>query len=643
MPSKPSRKVAPKPTKKKQAPAASDARIRIEYESLRALAAKPAKLNPKSHHIAGIASAFAAVGFVDPPILDERTGRLVHGHGRVETLLAGLDAGEQPPERVELAPGGDDWLVPVVRGVAFANDKAAGAYAIGANQLTIAGGFDEAMLAEVLASIKGSAEARATGMTAEEIDALISEASTTKGEKPPKEPKPAIAKADPKRIKVVLGDCVEVLAKMKDESASSIVCDPPYSLSFMGSKWDDQGHGAEISAWHERWLREAFRVLKPGGHLVAFGGTRTYHRLAVAVEDVGFEIRDSLHWVYSSGFPKSLNVSKALDDSLGATRTVVGTRSDGAGNGSVVGLGSPRSMRTEYEVTNPATPQPEAWRGFGTALKPAHEPMVLARKPLDGTVAQSILVHGTGALNVEESRVGADELPAQRLGVARIGTFKGTEGGVTDDRVGRWPPNVAFSHADACKETECEPDCPVAELDRQSGITKSPPSRERSPDKPAQVTRSLGRAGGVQVGYDDEGGASRCFPCFRYVSKASVGEREAGLKNAIPQRSGVGALRDGGRLSNPRMNTHNTVKPIDVMRWLARLVTPPDGLIVDPFMGSGTCGIAAALEGFRYIGIEKEAPYFEIARGRIFGDLAQATDDLDEEPAPAKVKRSKAR
>jgi DNA modification methylase len=551
--------------------------------------------------------------------------------------------------------------------------------------------------------------------------------------------------------RILEGDCIEQMRQMDEASVDAIVTDPPYLIGFMGKEFDSQHRtfverksnrragsfeaehgnhnptdsadqvrtrrveGQRAQSWHQAWATEALRVLKPGGHLLAFGGTRTYHRLACAVEDAGFEIRDSLIWFYGSGFPKSLDVSKAIDrqrDDYEARCAVAEwlrphieahgfaevsehfgfkdqtmararwtTRSqpntptldqwaelkallslpsdmdaevwrlngrkgtpgenwekrekvgDGKGAGS---RGNTFPLAPEYELTTSATPEAAQWEGWGTALKPAHEPIVVARKPLSGTVAQTVLEHGTGALNIAATRIQASEGDREDYGPDGDETA-----GIGYERpaVGRWPANAVLSHLPECervgvrkvkattqssirytalgrmnddawepRSTErpaavnadpdgtetvpaynCAPGCPVAELDEQSGESLS-------------AGGSAGNVGGygwgenrsgIDPGYGDSGGASRFF----YQAKSSRGERNAGLE---------------GERSN-----HPTVKPIDLMRWLVRLVTPPGGTVLDPFAGSGTTGIACVLEGFDFIGIEREPEYAEIAKARI--------------------------
>lgn len=358
------------------------------------------------------------------------------------------------------------------------------------------------------------------------------------------------------------GDCLEVLRTLPDCSVDAVVTDPPYGLSFMGKRWDYDVPSLEVWA-------ECLRVLKPGGHLLAFAGTRTQHRMAVRIEDAGFEIRDMIAWVYGSGFPKSLDVSKAIDKAAGAERDVTGQMGK-CGMATAAENYEGNDKWSGLRRDNPATDAARQWKGWGTALKPALEPITVARKPLIGTVAENVLRNGTGALNIDGCRVGNEVLPAMTAGQAKMGTF---ERGVmvTPERTGRWPANLIH-------------------------------------DGSEEVSRLM------------TGGEARFF----YTAKASKDDRDEGLEQAQAKViAGVGALRDGGRESQPRANVHPTVKPTDLMRYLCRLVTPPGGTILDPFMGSGSTGKAAILEGFSFIGIEREAEYVEIAKARIAAAQAQ--------------------
>jgi site-specific DNA-methyltransferase (adenine-specific) len=369
---------------------------------------------------------------------------------------------------------------------------------------------------------------------------------------------------------------------MPDNSVDSIVTDPPYELGFMGKKWDSTGIAYDQTLW-----AECLRVLKPGGHLIAFGGTRTYHRMTCAIEDAGFEIRDCIQWIYGSGFPKSHDVSKAMDK-------VTGTQSQGfvsAGHdGRKAEMKQNLQFRSDYGYKyEPATPAAQQWHGFGTALKPANEPAVLARKPLSGTVADNVLTWGVGALNIDGCRVEYDGKPPTGSGSDNnlvYGHRKGNGGNETSP-LGRWPANVIFDEEAAQM------------LDAQSGVSKSnvrPPTGKGILDTAAGWNQNS-MTDTTHRGHADSGGASRFF----YVAKSSRTEREAGLN--APQ--------------GERGNHHPTVKPITLMQYLVRLVTPPNGTVLDPFMGSGSTGCAAMLEAMSFVGIELNQEYVEIARRRI--------------------------
>lgn len=470
------------------------------------------------------------------------------------------------------------------------------------------------------------------------------------------------------------GDCLDVLATLPDASVDAVVTDPPYALEFMGRSWDGWSSPRAFQEWCGLWAAECLRVLKPGGHLLAFGGSRTWHRLAVAVEDAGFEVRDSIAWLYGSGFPKSLDVSKAIDKldasdarrdrnvrftawmrSTGLTarqldqatdsymgshyltdreqaavptsdmfdqirplltvdvpqwveglitertvesenykaREVIAQRSTGigTGNGAVAYIGDSGNR----DVTAAHTAAARAWQGWGTALKPAFEPIVVGRKPLAGTVAANVLTYGAGALNIDGCRVEAGQDYRDKcasvvgLGSNRNGDAYGEWAGVREDSAspaGRWPTNVVLDGSQA------------AELDRQTGVTTS------------RVGKPRGAANGDGWGmtatgaeYDDQGGASRFFPTFRYEAKAPTSERP---------RAGETA--------------HPTVKPLDLMRWLVRLVTPPGGLVLEPFAGSGTTAEACVIEGFRCVAIEREADYLPLITQRLTKPIALTLD-----------------
>jgi site-specific DNA-methyltransferase (adenine-specific) len=385
-----------------------------------------------------------------------------------------------------------------------------------------------------------------------------------------------------------LGDCLEVLRTMADNSVDAVVTDPPYGLSFMGKKWDYDVPSVAIWA-------ECLRVLKPGGHLLAFAGTRTQHRMAVRIEDAGFEIRDMIAWVYGSGFPKSLDVSKAIDKAAGAEggrgpMKRGGERLARLENGKRDGEGrwGDESGRDPYTYA-PATPEAQQWAGWGTALKPALEPITMARKPLAGTVAANVLEHGTGGINVDGCRIGGPIAYAsggfpertnspEREGREEAGDrawARSGEGVEHREVSGRWPANLIHDGSDE-----------VVEL--FPTVASGMPGVRRKPHATCAMSGRLEITGDTETGYADSGSAARFF----YTAKASRDDRDPG-------------------------NTHPTVKPTELMRYLCRLVTPPGGIVLDPFMGSGSTGKAAMLEGFGFIGIEREAPSYAIAQHRI--------------------------
>ena len=481
-----------------------------------------------------------------------------------------------------------------------------------------------------------------------------------------------------KRYQLLQGDCREVLKTLPDNSVDSIVTDPPYELGFMGKAWDATGVSYDANLW-----REAFRVLKHGGHILSFGGSRTYHRMAVAIEDAGFEVRDQIMWVYGSGFPKSHNISKAMDKNGGkdltwfidyvikiaeeksitkaelsglfpskngnptgwlwnkqngqgitieqynkikdflclpfksieeVERSVIGVGTAGLTKGNIANFAG----KTEFEITAPATDEAKQWEGWGTALKPAHEPIVLARKPLDGTVAQNVLKWGVGGLNIDGCRVATDPaVDDPRLG--GNGTWESDKmasnvyrGGYAGNKVGssalgRFPANLIH---DGHQQ--------VLDLFPQSNGGHWSYKQAKDGGLYEHGLKDLEDGGSDKQG----GSAARFF----YCSKASKSDRDEGCEELPTQekpahmRTGNGtgetSMTDGFQPTQ-RKNTHPTVKPTELMRYLCRLITPPNGMVLDPFNGSGSTGKAAMLEGFNYIGIEMNPEYIRIAEARI--------------------------
>lgn len=454
------------------------------------------------------------------------------------------------------------------------------------------------------------------------------------------------------------GDSAQVLALYPDECFDSMCCDPPAGIKFMGKKWDgDHGGRDKWIEWLTGILREAHRVLKPGASCFIWALPRTQHWTQTAIENAGFEVRDVCMHLFGSGFPKSLDVSKAIDAAAGAERESVmvptkpGNKPEQAGE---IALGA-TGMR---DVSAPATDAAKQWDGWGTALKPAHESWILARKPLIGTVAANVLEHGTGALNVDGCRVGTDDGTSRPCGVHgwqdKTGGFTRSGELVTESHTaGRWPPNLVLTHSADCtrigtatikanpawndnrppssftgpetspvhhsdegEETvaayRCADDCPVAELAKQGKAT-------------AQTLTA------------DDGTVDRFFPTFnpdppnfpfRYSAKPSSAERDAGLETFAPLSGGeaTGRVDDSAGTESPRAgagrkgnrrNGHATVKGSELMRWLVRLITPENGIVLDPFCGSGSTGIACVLEGFDFHGIELDAYHCDLSSARI--------------------------
>jgi site-specific DNA-methyltransferase (adenine-specific) len=394
---------------------------------------------------------------------------------------------------------------------------------------------------------------------------------------------------DGQGVSIYHGDCRDVMADMPADAVDYIVTDPPYGLEFMAKDWDFDVPGPEY------WTA-ALRVCKPGAMMFAFGGTRTHHRLMCAIEDAGWEIRDCLMWIYGSGFPKSLDISKAIDKAAGAKREDLGPhpnwREAKRDNGQSMGR-----VPNEARITAPATDAAKLWDGWGTALKPAWEPIILAMKPLDGTFANNALEHGVAGLNVDGGRIGTESAFIDRTGQKSVGGIMNSGKGqrITSGGDGRWPANLILDE-DA-----------GAMLDEQSGERKTA-------DLPSGQTAQRGMAGlsglggdGDKLAYPDSGGASRFF----YCAKASKAERNAGLTQGIE-------------------NDHPTVKPLALMRYLLTLLSSPTGgVVLDPFMGSGTTGVACKQISRAFIGVELDAHHAETATQRIAAAKPPAQGTFD--------------
>jgi site-specific DNA-methyltransferase (adenine-specific) len=402
----------------------------------------------------------------------------------------------------------------------------------------------------------------------------------------------------------------------------------------MGKSWDSFVPPPAI--WDE-----CLRVLKPGGHLLAFAGTRTYDLMGISIRMAGFEIRDSIGWVYGSGFPKSLDVSKAIDKAAGAEREVIGSKLTGRALGGSNWRDGDAGGQEQVSVTAPSTPEAQQWQGWGTALKPALEPIVVARKPLIGTVAENVLTHGTGGLNIDASRIGRKDGDVSSGGYGNGGIGMGAVGldqGEGKDAQwqtstsGRWPANLILDEYTA------------ELLDEQSGQSKSPKTYVRGVgtlEGERVAYANIGEVAGTESqNYGDSGGASRFF----YVAKASKRDRNEGLEELLettasemvdrePDSAGMNSPRAGAGRTSGAKNFHPTVKPTALMQYLIKLVTPPGGTVLDPFTGSGSTGKAAILEGFDFIGIELTEEYWPIIDGRLKHAEAKVTEAKENQEA----------
>jgi DNA modification methylase len=397
------------------------------------------------------------------------------------------------------------------------------------------------------------------------------------------------------QVRLLKGNNLDLLKTLEDNSIDSIVSDPPYGLSFMNKKWDYDVPSVEL------W-KEVLRVLKPGGHVLSFGGTRTYHRMVVNMEDAGFEIRDSISYMYGSGFPKSHNIGKAVDKLSGNEREVVGIKEQ-TGAKFKEWSNDPNETRwhnqgfnkidgKEFDITKGNS----EWEGWGTALKPSMELICLARKPLtEKSIAENVLKHGTGGINIDECRIPfdmTDTNPATNPLYRQENNYKMPEPGQESNGAvsftsskneisteGRFPANTILECI--CDEPRTNPECPCYILDKQSK------------------------------------GSSRFF----YTAKVSKKERNMGLDGFEDKKSGSYHFRQDasldGKTTQPNKNTHPTVKPINLMTYLCRLITPKGGVVLDMYMGSGSTGISALLEGFKFVGMEMDEDYFNIAEARI--------------------------
>jgi DNA modification methylase len=437
---------------------------------------------------------------------------------------------------------------------------------------------------------------------------------------------------------LLLGDCLEQLKNLPADSVDSLVTDPPAGISFMGKDWDsDKGGRDGWISWMAEVMRECNRVLKPGAHALVWAIPRTSHWTATALEDAGFEIRDVITHLFGQGFPKSMAIDKAIDKMNGDVRPIVGAWKPTGTARPKVGAKGHSAARTSsadetyiaqkdvyLPITSAASAASAAWEGWGTALKPASEHWILARKPIsEKTIAKNVEKCGCGGINIDASRVATEANP--KNGVKNPGmreSESGFGGGMRTDYhgQGRFPANLVLSHTPHCDDESCDIECAVKALDEQSPYNKE--SRSKSPSG-TSVNGNGNTHGAMKriesVNHPGEGHASRFF----YCAKISKSERNEGLEG-MPLREG-GIKNSSGRgysEADPHkpvltQNHHPTVKPQKLMRYLCRMITPPGGVVLDPFMGSGSTGIAAKKEGFKFIGIEREPDYFEISAARI--------------------------
>lgn len=445
-------------------------------------------------------------------------------------------------------------------------------------------------------------------------------------------------------MKLLKGNNIELLKTLEPNSVDSVVTDPPYGLKFMGKKWDYQVPTIEF------W-KEVYRILKPGGHILSFGGTRTYHRMVVNLEDAGFEIRDCISWIYGSGFPKSLNIGKAVDKIQGNKREIVGNYISPSGkeiHNTKIGNQYDSEFKSGLGLDRNLSKGSSPYEGQGTALKPAQELICLARKPIsEKTIAENVMKWGTGGLNIDGCRIEYKD-DKDRSGWFKYGS-QGSDGFVGQNNFsmrpcdaseiqkrcgeGRFPSNIIFDE-EAAKL-----------LDEQSGFTKTRKDnnyKHNNTDSDGDIFIKRG----FYTPREDQGGASRYFKNikgepeeveeqrseptrFLYIPKVSKSERNNGLdgfeeKNSQLNSGGIGRkisvdkrIESNGENSPSQKNFHPTVKPIKLISYLCRLITPLNGIVLDPFMGSGSTGISAKLEGFDFIGMELDEEYFKIAEARI--------------------------
>ena len=524
--------------------------------------------NPRinTEAVSKVARSIERFGFASPIIAREEDRMIIAGHTRLAAARS-LGLSTIPVRFMKL------------------NRTEAELLAIADNKLGEISDWDESMLKDILAALPEN-DLDDIGFSQDELDSLLENIDT---ELPPESDNAVYDDYDDadnldlERVKiaeeggiyavgdqyVLCGDCVEIMRSFPDNSIDSIVCDPPYNISFMSKSWDSD-------VVYDVWARECFRVLKHGGHIVAFGATRAIHRMVCALEDEGFEIRDMINWLYFSGFPKSMDISKQIDKMKGVEREVVGE------SNAQVGVGWAESgnagYKPNFDITKPATEEAQYWEGWGTALKPAQEPAILCRKPIEKglNVSENVLKWGTGAINI-----------------------------------------------DACRFEFGDP-CWVGEKEKPNKVLET--FSRKKEDRGVVVNYAPKPIGKIIHYYDIKGRwPANIYQC----AKPSRSERETGLDDlqskkgheAVHRKEGTAGLDNpragAGRTASEVKNFHPTVKPTKLMAWLCRLLTPKGGIVLDTFLGSGTTGVSASMEGFKFIGTEMNPEYCDIALQRI--------------------------
>lgn len=522
-------------------------------------------LNARTHdkrNIDAIKASLERFGQVEPLVVRAGSNVVVGGNGRLAAMRS------------------LEWKAATVTYQELTDAQAA-ALGITLNRTAELAAWDNEQLATTLENLidagDGVDELLSIGFNSDELE-RISVSAHSRAPATPNPSPPLIVDVSLEeladRVEVLHGDCLEVMRGLDDSCVDAVVTDPPAGIAFMGKAWDgDKGGRDQWIDWMRSVMVECLRVLKPGGHALVWALPRTSHWTGTAIEAAGFDVRDQIYHLFGTGFPKSLDVSKAIDTAAGVDREVLAER-PAYGIGKNTGVLGGLAEGAMQKDTVPATEDAKRWQGWGTALKPAAEVWWLSRKPLEGTVAANVLKHGTGGLNIGATRVGDELRHNPSAGNDASGEFLDSlNGDETEGRgtLGRWPAHVVHDGGDEAVE--------------------------RLPD-----------------------GSARFF----YCAKPSTTERDEGL-GGVAGVAGVGALRDGGRESSPRRNDHPTVKPIALMRWLVRLITPPGGVVLDPFTGSGTTGIASLQEGFSFVGIEQDESHYRKAKARIL-DGARRTE-----------------